>query len=285
MSSSEIGNTSSISPSNDSEKKRVNPAKHWCFTLWDYTDIDIKECQDIGSKKCNFYVFGKEHSKEGRPHLQGYFSFEKKIRPKGLISDKVHWEVAKGNKEQNTKYCIKEGDYCINGIWNEKIKTISREQMYEWQKDVLTHVEEEPDDRIIYYYWDEEGSTGKSALCKYICVNYPALIVSGKGNDIKYAIIKWHEERKYYPKVILVDTPRSVEKISWTAIEEVKNGLFFCGKYESSQVIMNSPTIIMFSNEGPAWHKLSRDRWKVVHIPSFNSLIAIGDRTIAGPNT
>uniref|UniRef100_UPI004049B2EE hypothetical protein n=7 Tax=Pseudomonadati TaxID=3379134 RepID=UPI004049B2EE len=63
------------------------------------------------------------------------------------------------------------------------------------------------------------------------------------------------------------DIPRSqLDYLSYTGIEEVKNGCFFSSKYESEMVLYNSPHIIVFANEEPTYHKLSSDRWNVVDL-------------------
>jgi len=49
-------------------------------------------------------------------------------------------------------------------------------------------------------------------------------------------------------------------------LESIKNGLFFSGKYESTQVVMNSPHLIIFANEPPDKSKMSADRWHIVRI-------------------
>lgn len=66
----------------------------------------------------------------------------------------------------------------------------------------------------------------------------------------------------------MIDIPRSVDIdfLSYTGIEEIKNGCFFCGKYESDMVIMPIPHIIIFSNEEPNVDKLSADRWDIKNI-------------------
>lgn len=94
-----------------------------------------------------------------------------------------------------------------------------------------------------------------------------ALCVSGKGSDCKYAIVKCYEIKKKYPQIIIFDVPRTnIDYINYEAIESIKNGVFFSGKYESAQVIMNCPHVIVFANSMPCQNKLSKDRWVIKEI-------------------
>ena len=123
---------------------------------------------------------------------------------------------------------------------------------------------EDPDDRKIFWFFEEEGGVGKTALCKHICITMDDVIyVSGKAVDIKYGVA----QMKKYPKVVLMDIPRSAgDAISWDAIESVKNGIFYSGKYEGKMVMGACPHLICFSNLEPDYSKLSADRWVVIKI-------------------
>lgn len=100
-----------------------------------------------------------------------------------------------------------------------------------------------------------------------LCASYNALCVSGKSADIKYGIVSFKKETGYYPSIVLIDVPRcNCDYINYEAIEKVKDGLFFCGKYESCQVIMNSPHVFLFMNEEPEINKMSVDRWNIIRL-------------------
>lgn len=152
-------------------------------------------------------------------------------------------------------------------IIDKPLKLLSESILYDWQKDILNIVKSEPDDRTIHWCWEHQGNRGKTALCKLLCSRYGALCISGKSSDCKYAIIKYKELHRHYPHVVLFDIPRSnIDYINYEAIEKVKDGLFFVGKYESQQVIMNPPHIFIFANEYPTIDKLSADRWKIIDL-------------------
>lgn len=251
---------------------RISASIYWVFTInnWkqDHVDAFIKSGND-GSIK---YVFQEEIGESGTPHLQGFIQFSKKQRPLEFFGFKdIHWEKCKDIKA-SIAYCSKAdtatGKKWIHGIKIEKpIKTLADDQLYTWQKDILEVIQRDPDDRTIHWYWEPVGNCGKSAFAKYLAIKYDAMILSGKGSDCKYAICKWYETKNYYPEIIVYDIPRVMnDYISYDALESIKNGVFFSGKYEACQVIMNSPHIICFSNQMPELDKMSIDRWNVTKI-------------------
>jgi len=92
-------------------------AKRWCFT------INNPEPQDevIDKGLFTYLIIGKEVGENGTPHLQGYVEFknQKDLTALKKINDRIHWEVAKGNRNQNIIYCTKEGDSECKPVFNE----------------------------------------------------------------------------------------------------------------------------------------------------------------------
>ena len=167
--------------------------------------------------------------------------------------------------EDSLRYCEKDDtkvkEILMKGI--PKPITIIRE-LKKWQSDLVDIIKKEPDDRLIYWVLDKVGGKGKSVFCKYLWKHHSTILLSGKGNDMKYGIVKYQEKTGVYPELIIIDVPRSnLEFLNYTAIEEIKNGLFFSSKYESDMVCMNSPHIIIFANEYPKINNLSLDRWRI----------------------
>lgn len=256
---SEVGNTKT--------SLRIATSLYWCFTLNNVTEEEFDILKNEICLHCLDYRVQEEIGEEGTPHLQGFIHCKKRIRPMETFSCKrIHWEKCRSPKHSR-EYCSKEetatGRYILDTI--EPIKLIVPDRP--WQCQILSIISEEPNDRTIHWFWENVGNTGKSAFTKYLCVRNGALMISGKSGDCKYAVIKYHEEKKRYPKIIIFDIPRTnIDYINYEAIESIKNGCFFSGKYESSQVIMNSPHIIVFANCAPDLSKLSNDRWNIVNI-------------------
>ena len=69
------------------------------------------------------------------------------------------------------------------------------------------------------------------------------------------------------PEVVLCDIPRTaLGYINYGAIEQLKNGILYSGKYEGGVCIFPPPLVICVANEKPDLTALSVDRWNVVEI-------------------
>ncbi len=262
-------NSSNSSEGKSGNTRQISPAKHWFLTHNNYTkdDIDIL-CSNSSIIR---YCFQEEIGESGTPHLQGHFEFERKIRPvgffKGTPLEKAHWEKTK-NRRAAINYCSKldtrNGLTYTKGFPKSlfrKVKCITENQLYDWQRNIVNECKEEPDDRTINWYHDENGNVGKSALVKYLCIHENAMLISGKGADIKYQIAS----AEFFPDVIVYDIPRTAKGyVNYTALEEIKNGIFSSPKYESKMVMMPTPHIYCFANFEPNLETMSKDRWKVI---------------------
>lgn len=273
--SSGEGNTTTSPTQPIIKKKQISPSKRWCFTLNNYTQEDFDNIILTCSSNSSKYIVGKEVGESGTPHLQGYFEYYRKIRPLSLkLSDKIHWERAKGTKSQNITYCSKDGDFYTNFTIPKPIKTLDEKQLYVWQSNTLDTIKGEADERKIHWIWDSNGNMGKSAFCKFLAIKFQALMVDGKGNDIMQAIAGFKELEQDYPKIIIVDCPRhNFEYVNYGAIEKVKNGHVFSGKYESKQLVFNIPHVIVFANNPPDMTKWSIDRYDVIELKESDKKI------------
>lgn len=96
-------------------------AKHWCFTLnnWTYDDISAlvaaAPLPDNENPTFSYLVFGRELGESGTPHLQGFFSLCSKLRLrqcKALAGlQRAHLQIARGTPQQAATYCKKDGDF------------------------------------------------------------------------------------------------------------------------------------------------------------------------------
>lgn len=90
-------------------------SKNWCFTLNNYSDADEVLFKEL---ECTYLVYGREVGDSGTPHLQGFVVFKSPKRLSGCkkIHQGAHWEISKGNSDQNRTYCTKDGDYIETGL-------------------------------------------------------------------------------------------------------------------------------------------------------------------------
>lgn len=245
-------------------------SRGWCLTLnnWKQDEYDaLKKYADT----LTHYIIGKEKGVRKTDHLQVYlynknaisFDSVKKIVPR------AHIEKAKGSISDNLKYCSKDNDYITNIPMEEKlIDPLEGKTLYKWQEDLITILNGESYNRKLYWYWERNGNIGKTSFVKSWIINNPdvSICLSGKGADIKSGVAT-HIQKKKRLKYAFFHYTRSIEEfVSYDAMESVKDGMFFSGKYESSMVVFNQPHVIVFANFPPNETRCSVDRWISVEI-------------------
>lgn len=252
---------------NTKSSSRPATSLYWTFTFNNFTELDFDILRYELSLHCLDYRVQEEIGESGTPHLQGCIKAKKRIRPDEAFSNKkIHWEKTRSPVHARA-YCSKEetatGRYILDTM--DPVDLIIPNKP--WQLEILDIISRKADYRSIYWYWEPDGNVGKSAFTKYLCAKKDALCVSGKSSDCKHAIASWYEKKCFYPKIILLDVPRTnIDYLSYEAIESIKNGCFFSGKYESGQVIMNNPHIFIFANSEPNTNTMSKDRWIIRRI-------------------
>lgn len=237
----------------------LNQIYRWFVTL-PYTEITASQLSQHLKSFSKKFTFQAEKGESGFEHWQIELSLINKLRFnefKNLLGfDKAHIEPTK-NYFMAKNYCSKketriEGPYTENSTF---IKTI--EILRPWQKNLLEELLKEPNDRKIIWFYDIEGNKGKTAFAKYMAIKHNALILNnGKFNDLAYAVDN--------QKIIIINISRTLEDhVNYNAIEALKDGLIFSGKYESKTKIFDSPHIVIFANFEPNLKALSSDRWDV----------------------
>lgn len=99
----------------------VKIAKHWAFTINNYTEDDLARLRSHGNSLATAeivgMVFGLETGKSGTPHVQGHISFVRRIsasRVKRIVGSSAHCEIAR-NAHASWEYCTKEGSFEVFG--------------------------------------------------------------------------------------------------------------------------------------------------------------------------
>lgn len=255
----------------------VPPAKYWCFTAYPQQGKSAEEWGDYvfnGIKlRCKRVAMQIERCPEtDRLHIQGCLEATSKLRWSEFKLDRsIHWEKCNGTWNDNFAYCTKEdtraGRTWLKGCYvSAAIRTIAEEDMMPWQTNLLTIMRGEPDDRTVHWIYSTVGRVGKSSFAKFCCVHEPGVMVAnGKATDILSQIVQYKDANGSFPRTIIMNLPRSTEgHVSYTALEQMKDGLAMSSKYEGGQIVMNPCHVFVFANTGPETFKMSEDRFRTL---------------------
>lgn len=224
-------------------------------------------------------TFQEEIGESGNHHIQFAIKTKNPTTIKAMAADLVgaHIEHAK-NWFACEAYC-KKSETAVAGTQESTVKTrkpvrdpLEGKSLRPIQSKIMRILGGEPDDRTINWVVDYAGNSGKTCLAKHLCLTNPesTLYVSGKASDIKYGVYTFLQ--KFELEVLLIDLTRSVEGfVSYQAIEECKNGIFYNTKYESGMCCFNPPHIVVFANFAPETHKLSADRWNILDVAQWHN--------------
>lgn len=260
-------------------------------TLWDDW-LDRLEAEAVK------FAAQEEVGADGTPHIQGAIEFRKKTRP--VESQKLpgaHWDAMKAKQCSPGKCWAAEGQpsskwgeesarvcayhYCLKDDtrkelgrqWQKGLPRLprpllrfERHELRWWQQCIFASVVEPccRCDRSIRWYFDEGGNIGKSFLTKALVdSDIETIVVSGEAKDVKYAVQQAVQNGKP-PQVVILDVPRTNRgSVSYQAIEKIKDGCFFSGKFEGSMVRFNTPHVLVFANHPPRVERFSVDRWQI----------------------
>lgn len=235
-----------------------------------YNNYKEEEIDAIVSTLKRFAFKGKiqtEVGENGTPHLQGMIWCDKKHRDTEFKLPKaIHWETLK-DVDNVRDYCGKDdthdGKFRISWGFPKPLKLITPNK--DWQIDILNIINTEADDRTVHWFWSNAGGVGKSQFAKYCVATQNCLFFEeGKKADIMHLIFEAPEERLH---TMIIDVPRANgNKVSYKAIESIKNGMIYSPKYEGGYKLFNSPHIFVFANEPPQEEQLSSDRWVIRNI-------------------
>lgn len=254
------------------QSKRQNGAKRWPWT-WNNYPSNWMDLLAPAFHSCD-WVAGYEIGDSGTKHIQGYTEWPKKIRPIGYkgLPKTIHWgdakgKPARGTRAENIAYCLKDGDKAGGNL--SLPRQLPNITLTGWQLAAAAKCDREPDNRAIFWYWSDKGKRGKSSFVRWLVMEKGALICSGKAADMKFLIAKYIKDKEDYPYIVVFDVTReNADYLSYTGIEEIKNGVFCSPKYESSSVCMPYVHIFVMANFPPNMtdEKMSHDRYEVVNV-------------------
>ena len=253
---------------NTKTKTQSIPSKRWVFTLNNYSADEFKKIIDVLSSNSSKYSIGEEIGESSTPHLQGYielsvkkrFAYLKELIPRG------HIEKAKGNREDNINYTQKDKKFKQN--FKEEVYFEYPTEKLQFLIDLMKQYKFPKGDRKINVVVDYNGCLGKTEFARWACLHFNDCIVTGgKAADMKNQIVELKKKYGRCPKYIILDIPRkNLGFVSYQGIEEVKNMLFYSGKFEGGMIIGNKPFVLMLMNEYPQIDSMSKDRWNIFEI-------------------
>jgi len=275
-----VGNTKTPS------KRQISAARHWDLTLNNYTEEDISRIEKLDSSIVPIFVGQSEIGEKGTPHLQCTFSYpeHEKYRPITLFKELLGHARCSFRKvkflQKVRLYCSKSDrggdtrDWSLMRGWKRPtpLAKVTYEILNKQQRKIVDMFKKPCHpifSRDIYWIWEPKGGVGKTILSMFFCDQKNALIVGGKASDIFCGVAKEVAEGRM-PEIVIFDIPRSCNGyISYKAIEKIKDGLFYSGKYESGMCRFNRPHVLCLANERPDEEALSMDRWKVFNYNQF----------------
>ena len=133
-------------------------------------------------------------------------------------------------------------------------------QLRDWQRELESELDGEPDDRTIRFVIDAEGNNGKTWFIKYYMFKNPGtcqMLSVGKRDDLAHSL-------RTSVRVVFLNIPRGcMEYLQYSFLESVKDGMIFSPKYDSTTKFMEQKChVVVMCNELPDINKLSRDRYK-----------------------
>lgn len=214
----------------------------------------------------------------------------------------AHWEIARGTDEQNRRYCSKENTVLEIGTpvlpRSNKRKLIERfredpeefkiedpskyrrclaiesletarknsewvHELKDWQKQLINHIECEPDDRSIIWVYGPNGNEGKSTFAKHLSLKPGWGYLEGGKTENMMHIITMDPDNNW-----VIDIPRShSEYLNYSVIEKIKNRVLINTKYEPCVIRKDGQNVhvIVLANVEPDYCKISEDRIKIIN--------------------
>ena len=154
----------------------------------------------------------------------------------------------------------------------ENFRDIGNIELKPWQESLLEYVQQ-PCDREIFWVVGKEGNEGKSWFQKYVKSWLGARRVV-TGIDIKANNANIFQALRKCPiataDIFLFNIGKSMKKfdrINYDALEKMKDGEAFASKYDSQQLKIRVPNVVMvFSNSPPDVKELAKVRFRVFNI-------------------
>lgn len=254
---------------------------------WDKVKQMLEEIADD-------YVFQLECTETDNWHYQIFCKTKVKIRPitlAGVLRNQfpgIHIDAMHAKDESALKnYCMKT-DSREAGPWSKRRIYKGEDlpsKLWPWQQKLMEHCMEPPNDRRIMWIYDSKGCTGKSKFCKYMAYHHKVLTLGyAKTSDLLNLVSKNTDRIAYFLDLTRAKPKDVADNDLYAAIESIKNGYFMNSKYDTKEVIMSIPHVVVFSNQLPNMSMLTNDRWQILTITKDKHIESYSSRSLNDPD-
>lgn len=258
----------------------ANPICWYDFTMPRDDDALLDTLRKWLQEHCRKWSFqGEKGEITGYRHFQGRFVLKDKKRIATVIaSSAFRWHLSPTRTETIGKldpmsYCTKD-ETREDGPWTDVSESLPPDMLSpvlrEWQKILVSKLDEKAENRKIFYAEDLSGKHGKTWLCRWLLCHRGALLVPYNSNvEMMANCIGSAGTRKIY----LFDIPRAeINKNLWRKLvafaESLKNGIITETRYHFRQTVIPSPHVVIFCNFELDKSWLSVDRWSKISLYS-----------------
>jgi hypothetical protein len=142
-----------------------------------------------------------------------------------------------------------------------------------WQMELMKHIDN-PSDRKILWVQGEKCGEGKTWFQKYVQsllgrrrVVAGGINIHSNSASIAHALSKRPLATTDIFLFNLGKARNREQEVNYSFIEDLKDGNVFASKYDSKELMIKVPNIVMvFSNSTPDVKELARDRWEIFSI-------------------
>lgn len=251
-------------------KLQISPAKNWCWTLCNYSEMEMNIIDPLLKEYCDVAFYSKEHgANNNTPHLQGYLRFKTKRRPKSVFSkvDRIHWEKARGTLEDNMAYCTKEAELSFRIGVPRVPRIYSYTDLFPEQRAVVDYLQTEPDERTICVVCAGYGK-GKTSLARHLMWHERAMILTTTRRH-SLAVVLQNQDRSIFMFDLTADESEDLPSEFFELLESLKNGIFCSGFMKhTAPCLIAHPHIVIFSNYKPdGWcTNMDKSRFKIFEL-------------------
>lgn len=234
-----------------------------------------------------------EGVQEHNLHYQGLFKSEKPCRGtsfklRDIFKDwNVHIAPASNAGKESLKNYVSKDVCRVDGPWCDKRlyrgKDLIKQHEFTAAQNKFTELYHAPvHPRRAYWFFDPAGGCGKSAWIKWLQYHHEeevCVITAEKSWDIQKLAAE-QRMKKLYIVNLAKARPKDIGRADlYNALEGIKDGHFTTTKgLPVETVLMNIPTVMVFSNTLPNLKMMTRKRWFIIRLyPSSKITLDVPD--------